>query len=168
MWYVDLQSQTPITMSPTIQQSILGTIPEINNVYELGKKEDIITFLSQVMWNPVTQTWIKAIHSNFFATWPGLTADLVQKHLKENIETSRGHMQSNRANFRSTKLLSNQECYEMTTTEVRHHEFLSKQQNFPVRSTVTRQVVSLCHQAREKGMLWSSTTTTTTPSSPSH
>ena len=61
-------------MSPTIQQSILGTIPEINNVYELGKKEDIITFLSQDMWNPVPQTWIKAIHFNFFATWPGLTA----------------------------------------------------------------------------------------------
>ena len=72
-------------MSPTIQQSILGTITEINNVYKIVKKEDIATFLSQAMWNPVPQTWIKAIHSNFFATWPGLTAELVQKHLKEKI-----------------------------------------------------------------------------------
>ena len=35
-------------------------------------------------------------------------------------------MQSNRANVRSTKLLPNQECHEMTTTEVRHHEFFIK------------------------------------------
>ena len=96
-------------MYPIIQQSILGTIPEINNVYELVKKENIITFLSQAMWKPVPQTWIKAIHSNFFSTGPGLTAQLVQKHLKENKETSIGHMQSNRANVISTKLLSNQE-----------------------------------------------------------
>ena len=68
MWYVDLQSQTPISMSLTIQQYILGTIPEMNNVYKLGKKEDIITFLYQAMWNSVPQTWIKSIHSNFFAT----------------------------------------------------------------------------------------------------
>ena len=113
-------------MYPIIQQSILGTIPEINNVYKLDKKEDIIAFLSQAMWNPVPQTWIKAIHSNFFATWPGLTAELVQKHLKENIETKKEHMQSNRANVRSIKLLPNQECHEMTTTEVRHHEFFIK------------------------------------------
>ena len=49
MWYVDLQSQTPIPMSLMIQQSILGKTPEIKNVYELVKKEDIITFLSQAM-----------------------------------------------------------------------------------------------------------------------
>ena len=78
------------------------------------------------MWNPVPQTWIKAIRSNFFATWPGLTAELVQKNLKENIETSRGHIQSNRANVRSTKLLPNQECHEIMTTEVRHHELFIK------------------------------------------
>ena len=69
-------------MSPTIKQSILGAIPEINNVYELDKKEDIITFLSQAMWNPVPQTWIKAIHSNLFATRPDLTDELIQKHFK--------------------------------------------------------------------------------------
>ena len=79
----------------------------MNNVYELSKKEDIITFLSQAMWNPVPQTWIKAIHSNFSAKWSGLTAELVQKHLGKNTETTKGHMRSNRANFRSTKLLSN-------------------------------------------------------------
>ena len=35
-------------------------------------------------------------------------------------------MRSNRANVRSTKLLPNQECHEMTTTEVQHHEFFIK------------------------------------------
>ena len=108
MWYVDLQSQKPIPMSPMIQQSILGTIPEINNVYELGKKEDIITFLSQAMWNPVPQTWIKAIHSNFFATCPGLTAELVQKNVKENIEKQKDtcnqtEKMSDRPNYCPTK-----------------------------------------------------------------
>ena len=84
-------------------------------------------FLSQAMWNPVPQTWMKAIHSNLFATRPGLTAELVKKHLKENIEITKGHMRSNRANVISTKLLPNQECQEMTTPEVRHHDSLLKQ-----------------------------------------
>ena len=35
-------------------------------------------------------------------------------------------MRSNRENVRSNKLLPNQECHEMTTTEVRHHEFFIK------------------------------------------
>ena len=78
------------------------------------------------MWNPVPQTWIKAIHSNFFATWPGLTAKLVQEYLRENTETTKGHMCSNRANLQSTKLLSNQEYHEMTTSKVRHHELFIK------------------------------------------
>ena len=58
MWYIYLQSKTPISMYPIIQQYILGTIPEINNVYKIGKKEDIIMFLSQDM----IQVWGTGFH----------------------------------------------------------------------------------------------------------
>ena len=55
------------------------------------------------MWNPVPETWIAAIDAGFFATWPGLTSTLIKKHLTKRIETSLGHMLTDRSNVRSTK-----------------------------------------------------------------
>ena len=55
------------------------------------------------MWNPVPETWIKAIDAGFFATWPGLTSQLVKKHLNRTIETDVGHLRADRKNVRSTK-----------------------------------------------------------------
>ena len=103
MWYVNLVDQGPVTMSPEIQKTILGNPHEANSVYETIKKKDIITFLSQAMWNPVPATWIKAINAVFFATWPGLTAKLVREYLDDQPATVKGHMRANRANVRSTK-----------------------------------------------------------------
>jgi hypothetical protein len=34
-------------------------------------------------------TWIKAIEAGHFTTWPGLTADLVRKHLPKSIATTK-------------------------------------------------------------------------------
>ena len=48
-------------------------------------------------------TWIKAIDNGHFATWPGLTADLVRKHLPKSTATIKGHLNQQRKNLRSTK-----------------------------------------------------------------
>ena len=57
------------------------------------------------MWNPIPESWIKAIDSGFFVTWPGLTSKLVRKYLanNRNIETDQGHLRATRKNIRSTK-----------------------------------------------------------------
>jgi hypothetical protein len=47
-------------------------------------------------------TWLKAIRAGNFATCPGLTKDLVRKHLPKEIATVKGHLSQPRKNLRST------------------------------------------------------------------
>jgi hypothetical protein len=51
----------------------------------------------------VPSTWITAINNGHFATWPGLTADLVRKHLPRSTATVKGHLNQQRKNLQSTK-----------------------------------------------------------------
>ena len=75
---------------------------KMNNVYKFNKKKDIVTYLHKAAYSPVKSTWIKAINSGFFTTWPGLTADLVEKHLDKAPATTQGHLRQIRQNLRST------------------------------------------------------------------
>ena len=94
MWYLDLEAE-----AATCKKH------KANSVCEMNKKDDIIKYLSTVMWNPIPESWIKAIDAGFFATWPGLTSKLVRKYLckNRNIETDQGHLRTTRKNTRSTK-----------------------------------------------------------------
>ena len=63
----------------------------MHSVYELKKQKDTTDYLSQAMWNPVPDTWIKTIKAGFFATWLGLIDHLVknttQEHQRQRKET---------------------------------------------------------------------------------
>ena len=75
MWTISIAPQAlPQEQIPT---------PVANNVYELNKKRDIVTYLHKAAFSPVPSTWIDAIDTGFFTTWPGLKADLVKKHLQK-------------------------------------------------------------------------------------
>jgi hypothetical protein len=52
---------------------------------------------------PVKKTWLAAIKADEYATWPGLTYELVSKHLTNTEETAMGHLHKRRQNIRSTK-----------------------------------------------------------------
>ena len=45
------------------------------------KHSDLAEFLHGCCCSPVPSTFIKAITNNHFITWPGLTPDLINKHL---------------------------------------------------------------------------------------
>ena len=64
---------------------------------------DLVTYLHRACFSPVTRTWTKAIDAGFFSTWPGLTSDLVRKHLPKSLATAKGHLKQDRKNVRSTK-----------------------------------------------------------------
>jgi hypothetical protein len=62
-----------------------------------------VQFLHAACGSPVPSAWITAINNGHFATWPGLTADLVRKHLPKSTATVKGHLNQQRKNLRSTK-----------------------------------------------------------------
>jgi hypothetical protein len=73
-----------------------------HSVYECTNKRDLVRFLHAAAFSPVQDTWLKAIRAGHFATWPGLTEDLVRKHLPKEIATVKGHLSQRRKNMRST------------------------------------------------------------------
>jgi hypothetical protein len=72
-----------------------------NNVHEMRNQSDLVAYLHRACFSPVRSTWLKAINAGYFATWPGLTAELVTKHLSKSIATAEGHLQQERQNLRS-------------------------------------------------------------------
>ena len=64
---------------------------------------ELIQFMHAACGHPVPSTWIQAIQSGNFATWPGLTADAVRKHLPKSTATVKGHLNQQRKNVRSTQ-----------------------------------------------------------------
>ena len=73
------------------------------SAYEMKTKADIVQYLHQFSFSPVVHTWTKAIDAGYFTTWPGLTSELVCKHLPKLLATAKGHLKQYRQNIRSTK-----------------------------------------------------------------
>ena len=57
-------------------------------MYKL-KKKNTISFLHKAALSPVTKTRRKATDAGFFATWPGLTSELVGKYLNKSEATAK-------------------------------------------------------------------------------
>jgi hypothetical protein len=61
------------------------------------------TFLHAACFNPVKSTWITAIKNGNFLSWPGLTEHDVEKHLSKSTATTKGHLNQQRQNSRTTQ-----------------------------------------------------------------
>ena len=68
-------------------------------------KADLVQYLHRAAFSLVVSTWTQAIDSGLFATWPGLTSDLVHKHLPKSLATAKGDLRQDRKDVRSTKKL---------------------------------------------------------------
>ena len=68
-----------------------------NNVYNLRKLQDIVKYLHLTCGSPPKSTWVEAIKKGFFTTWPGITAENVNKYLTDK------HMKQHKQNIFSTK-----------------------------------------------------------------
>ena len=87
-----------INISPQALPPNNDTTPVTNSVYKLNKKRDIVTYLHKAAFSPVPSTRIDANNADFFTTWPGLTADLVNKRLQKPEATAKGHLRTARSN----------------------------------------------------------------------
>ena len=78
------------------------------SAYSQKTKKDLVHFLHGCAGFPKHTTWIEAVRTpNQFATWPGLTVNLISKYLDKQIPTVMGHMTNTRMGIRSTKTVPN-------------------------------------------------------------
>jgi hypothetical protein len=68
-----------------------------SNVYDLPSTERVIRYLHAAAGFPTKSTWLKAIKSGFFATWPMINLKNVTKHFPESEEMQKGHMRQIRS-----------------------------------------------------------------------
>ena len=55
-------------------------------------KADLATFLHGALFSPSPSTLLKAIKNNNLTTWPGLTEEIIKKHLPPSNATAKGHL----------------------------------------------------------------------------
>ena len=67
------------------------------------KAHDLMTYLHTACFSPSKSTFIKAIQNNFLLSWPGLTTNLIKKHLPPSIHKELGHIKAERQGLRPTK-----------------------------------------------------------------
>jgi hypothetical protein len=76
--------------------------PIANNVYELRNTGSLVHYLRKALFSPRRSAMLQAIKDGHLITWPGLTEDAINKHLKLTPATAMGHMNQRRQNIRST------------------------------------------------------------------
>jgi hypothetical protein len=76
--------------------------PIANNVYELRNTGALVHYLHKALFSPTKAAMLQAFKDGHLITWPGLTVDANNKHLKLTPATAMGHMNQRRQNIRST------------------------------------------------------------------
>jgi hypothetical protein len=77
---------------------------QCNHAHDNSNQKDLIIYLHAACFSPVKSTWITAIKNGNFSSWPGLTEHAVEKHLSKSTSTTKGHLNQQRQNARTTKI----------------------------------------------------------------
>ena len=64
---------------------------------------ELVQYLHAACYSPVASTFVQVIKKGFFKTWPGLTPELVEKHLPPSIASAKGHIVQEKQHLQSTK-----------------------------------------------------------------
>jgi hypothetical protein len=73
-----------------------------NNIYELRNTGALVNYLHKSMFSPTKSALLQAVKNGHLITWPGLTEQAINKHLKLTPATAMGHMNQRRQNIRCT------------------------------------------------------------------
>jgi hypothetical protein len=76
--------------------------PISNSVYELRSTNALVHYLHKALFSPTKSAMLQAVKDGNLITWPGLTEDDINKHLKLTPATAMGNLNQLRQNVRST------------------------------------------------------------------
>jgi hypothetical protein len=137
------------------------TIVEANNVYELRKTGPFVNYLHKAMFSPTKSALLQVVNKYHLTTWPGLTVEAIDKHLKMTPATAMGHMNQRLQNIRSTtknKITSDLEDETVTPASLgtkthlmytvvidQGQLYMDLMVRFPVRSSKGKWYVMMCY-----------------------
>jgi hypothetical protein len=77
---------------------------QCNHAHDNNNQKYVVSYLHAACFSPVKSTWITAIKNGNFTSWLGLTEHAVEKHLYKSTTTTKGHLNQQRQNDRTTKI----------------------------------------------------------------
>jgi hypothetical protein len=93
------------------------TVYVANNIYELRNTGALVNYLHKAMFSPTKSALLQAVKNGHLITWPGLTEQAIDKHLKLMPATAMGHMNQCRQKIDSTsKVPINSDIEDETVT----------------------------------------------------
>ena len=99
-----------IKTQPQLTQSSTLPIYQANVVLRLQRtKQDLEKYLIGSLFNPRPSTLMRASRLNNLLSFPGLTTNLITKHLPVSESSLKGHLAQEKNILRTTKPLSSQE-----------------------------------------------------------
>ena len=100
LWTVELPlATTTDTPTEAIKESILNA----NGVIRAKTtRSDLAKYHYESLGSPAPSTLLPAIKNGFLKTFPGLTEELIKKHLPKSIESSLGHLNQSKQGTQST------------------------------------------------------------------
>jgi hypothetical protein len=131
--------------------------PIANSVYELRNTGALVHYLHKALLSPTKAAMLQAVNDGHLITWPGLTEDTINKHLKLTPATAMGHMNQRRHNIRSTsnapsEKQQSQDTYLGTKTHLVYAVIVDQGQLYtdltgklPVRSSKGNSYVMVCY-----------------------
>jgi hypothetical protein len=107
----------------------------------------LVHYLHKALFSPTKSAMFQAVKDGHMITWPGLTEEAINKHLKLTPATAMGHLNQRRQNIRSTSKASIEKqptpekdlgtkthlVYAVVVDQGKHYTDLTG--NFPVRSS---------------------------------
>jgi hypothetical protein len=131
--------------------------PIANNVYELRNTGALVHYLHKALFSPTKSAMLQAFKDGHLITWPGLTEDAINKHLKLTPAMAMGHMNQWRQNIQSTSKAPIEkqptpDTYLGTKTHLVYAVVVDQGQlytdltgKFPVRSSKGNSYVMVCY-----------------------
>jgi hypothetical protein len=77
---------------------------QCNHAHDNINHKYLSNYLHDACFSPVKSTWITAIKNGNLTSWPGLTEHAVEYHLSKSTSTTKGHLNQQRQNARTTKV----------------------------------------------------------------
>jgi hypothetical protein len=77
---------------------------QCNHAHDNSNQKELVNYLFAACFSPVKSISITAIKNGHFTLWPGLTEDAVEKHLSKSTSTTKGHLNQQIQNAKTTKV----------------------------------------------------------------
>ena len=152
LWDVPLHKPTTQTQHSTVDTHI----PMANGIIRQNQtKKELAQYLSASLLAPANSTLLRAIRRKHLISWPGLTTQLITKHLPKSLATAKGHLDQESKNLQSTKIdediVPSQEpnnikthdilCAIFDSTELASKSYSDQTGKFPIKSSQGNQYV---------------------------